>query len=69
MSTAARDPEQILGRDAEIELLDSLLDGIHQGGGSLVPYGEPEIGEPGCLPSRLGDVATNSPLLVLAEAP
>jgi predicted ATP-dependent serine protease len=35
----------LLGRDAEIELLDSLLDGNQGGGTALVLYGEPGIGK------------------------
>jgi hypothetical protein len=35
----------LLGRDAELELLASLLDGIQGGGGALVLYGEPGIGK------------------------
>ena len=45
MSIAASNPGLPLGRDAEIELLASLLDGIHEGGGALVLYGEPGIGK------------------------
>ncbi len=45
MSIAARNPGLLLDRDAEIELLASLLDGIHEGGGALVLYGEPGIGK------------------------
>ena len=37
--------DDLLGRDAEIELLASLLDGIQGGGGALVLYGEPGIGK------------------------
>src|SRR5258708_12257154 len=35
----------LLGRDAESELLAALLDGIQEGGGALVLYGEPGIGK------------------------
>ncbi len=45
MSIAASNPGPLLGRDAEIELLASLLDGIQDGGGALVLYGEPGIGK------------------------
>ncbi len=45
MSIAGSNPGPLLGRDAEIELLASLLDGIHGGGGALVLYGEPGIGK------------------------
>ena len=60
MSVAASNPGPLLGRDAEIELLTSLLDGIQGGGaglaacdggaglapsGALVLYGEPGIGK------------------------
>ncbi len=45
MSVAASNPGPLLGRDAEIELLASLLDGIRDGGGALVLYGEPGIGK------------------------
>ncbi len=38
-------PGPLLGRDAEIELLASLLDGIQGGGTALVLYGEPGIGK------------------------
>ena len=52
MPIAAGTPGPLLGRDAEIELVASLLDGIGTGGGSLVLYGEPGIGK-----SRLLSVA------------
>jgi hypothetical protein len=45
MSTAASNPGPLLGRNAEIELLASLLDGIQDGGSALVLYGEPGIGK------------------------
>jgi predicted ATPase len=54
MSIAASNPGPLLGRDAEIELLASLLDRIGDGGGAglaacgggaLVLYGEPGIGK------------------------
>jgi DNA-binding CsgD family transcriptional regulator/tetratricopeptide (TPR) repeat protein len=45
MSIAASNPVPLLGRDAEIELLASLLDGIADGGGALVLGGEPGIGK------------------------
>jgi AAA ATPase domain len=54
MSIAASNPGPLVGRDAEIELLTSLLDGIGGGGtglaaggggGALVLYGEPGIGK------------------------
>jgi DNA-binding CsgD family transcriptional regulator len=63
MSIAASNPGPLVGRDAEIELLASLLDGIQDGGGAglaacggaaglaacgggaLVLYGEPGIGK------------------------
>ncbi len=45
MSTAASNPGPLLGRDAEIELLAALLDGVQDGGGALVLYGEPGIGK------------------------
>ncbi|HEX9525162.1 MAG TPA: AAA family ATPase, partial [Reyranella sp.] len=45
MSIAASNPGPLLGRDAEIELLASLLDGVQDCGGSLVLYGEPGIGK------------------------
>jgi DNA-binding CsgD family transcriptional regulator len=45
MSIAASNPGPLLGRDAEIELLASLLDGIQGGGTALVLYGEPGIGK------------------------
>ena len=45
MSIAASNPGPLLGRNAEIELLASLLDGIQDGGGALVLYGEPGIGK------------------------
>src|SRR6516162_6388564 len=44
-STSASNRGPLLGRDAELELLASLLDGIHGGGGALVLYGEPGIGK------------------------
>ena len=45
MAIAASNPGPLLGRDAEIELLASLLDGIQGGGGALVLSGEPGIGK------------------------
>lgn len=45
MSTAEGNPVPLLGRDAEIELLASLLDGIQDAGGALVLTGEPGIGK------------------------
>jgi DNA-binding CsgD family transcriptional regulator len=46
MSVAAGHPGPLLGRDAEIELLASLLDGASGGGGgALVLHGEPGIGK------------------------
>lgn len=45
MSVAASNTGPLLGRDAEVELLASLLDGIQEGGGGLVLYGEPGIGK------------------------
>jgi predicted ATPase len=44
MSIAASNLGPLLGRDAEVELLASLLDRI-QGGGALVVHGEPGIGK------------------------
>jgi DNA-binding CsgD family transcriptional regulator len=44
MSIAATNPGPLVGRDAEIELLGSLLDGV-PGGGALVLFGEPGIGK------------------------
>jgi hypothetical protein len=42
MLAAARDDAgPLLGRDAELETLTSLLDGIERGGGALVLRGEP----------------------------
>jgi len=45
MPIAASNLGPLLGRDAEIELLASLLDGIQAGGGALVLHGEPGIGK------------------------
>ena len=45
MSIAAGNLGPLLGRDAEIELLASLLDGIQGGGAALVLSGEPGIGK------------------------
>ena len=46
MHAVARDDAgPLLGRDAETELLTSLLDGIETGGGALVLRGEPGIGK------------------------
>ena len=45
MSIAASNLGPLLGRDAEIERLTSLLDGIGDGGGALVLSGEPGIGK------------------------
>jgi hypothetical protein len=45
MSVAASSSGPMLGRDAEIELLASLLDGIERSGGALVLRGEPGIGK------------------------
>src|ERR1700733_13893067 len=55
MSIAGSNPAPLLGRDVEVELLASLLDGIREGGGALVLYGEPGIGK-----SRLLGVAAAS---------
>jgi len=44
MSIAAGNAGPLLGRDAEIGLLASLLDGIGDSGGALVLSGEPGIG-------------------------
>jgi len=52
MSIAASSPGPLLGRDAEIGLLVSLLDGIGTAGGALVLHGEPGIGK-----SRLLSIA------------
>ena len=52
MPIAASNHVPLLGRDAEIELLAALLDGVQDGGGALVLYGEPGIGK-----SRLLDAA------------
>ena len=52
MSIAASSPGLLLGRDAEIGLLVSLLDGIGTAGGALVLHGEPGIGK-----SRLLSIA------------
>src|SRR5215470_16525288 len=43
--TAGNNTGPLLGRDAEIELLASLLDGISAGGGAVVLSGEPGIGK------------------------
>jgi DNA-binding CsgD family transcriptional regulator len=53
MPIAASNPVPLLGRDAEIELLTALLDGVQDGGSSLVLHGEPGIGK-----SRLLEVTT-----------
>ena len=46
MLAAARDDAgPLIGRDAEIETLTSLLEGIESGGGALVLRGEPGIGK------------------------
>jgi len=45
MTVARSDQGPLLGRDAEIELLTSLLDRIESGGGALVLRGEPGIGK------------------------
>lgn len=45
MAVVASDLGPLLGRDAEIELLTSLLDGIESGGSALVLRGEPGIGK------------------------
>jgi len=45
MSIAAGNAGPLLGRDAEIGLLASLLDGIADSGGALVLSGEPGIGK------------------------
>jgi Cdc6-like AAA superfamily ATPase len=46
MLAAARDSaEPLLGRDAELETLRSLLDGIESGGGAHLLRGEPGIGK------------------------
>lgn len=45
MSIPDSNPAPLLGRDAEIDLLASLLDGIQAAGGALVLSGEPGIGK------------------------
>ncbi|MCW2506117.1 MAG: transcriptional regulator, LuxR family [Actinomycetia bacterium] len=45
MPIAVRNLGPLLGRDAEIEVLTSLLAGIPDGGGALVLHGEPGIGK------------------------
>ncbi len=45
MSVAASTAGPLLGREAEIGMLASLLDGVADGGGTLVLYGEPGIGK------------------------
>ncbi|MEU5943299.1 AAA family ATPase [Micromonospora sp. NPDC047548] len=45
MSIAVNNLGPLLGRDAETELLGSLLDGVRSSGGPLVLYGEPGIGK------------------------
>ncbi|MEV0810258.1 AAA family ATPase [Micromonospora sp. NPDC050200] len=45
MSITVNNLGPLLGRDAETELLGSLLDGIRSSGGPLVLYGEPGIGK------------------------
>src|SRR5687768_12842453 len=46
MLAATRDDAgPLLGRDAEMELLRSRLDGLERGGGALVLRGEPGIGK------------------------
>jgi DNA-binding CsgD family transcriptional regulator len=67
MSIAASNPGPLLGRDAEIELLASLLDGIEGGGGALVLYGEPGIGKSRLL-AVAADVARERGFTVLTAA-
>jgi DNA-binding CsgD family transcriptional regulator len=46
MLGAARDETRpLLGRDAELSALQTLIDGVHVGGGALVLRGEPGIGK------------------------
>ena len=45
MSAAASNLAPLLGREAEVELLTSLLGRIENGGGTLVLRGEPGIGK------------------------
>jgi DNA-binding CsgD family transcriptional regulator len=74
MLGGARDHAQpLLGRDAETELLGSLLDGIHSSGGALVLRGEPGIGKSRLLATAAAlaherDMATLSTTGVSSEA-
>jgi DNA-binding CsgD family transcriptional regulator len=65
MSTAASTPGPLLGREAEIQLLASLLDGVADGGGTLVLYGEPGIGKSRLLAAAAG-LARERGLVVLS---
>jgi DNA-binding CsgD family transcriptional regulator/tetratricopeptide (TPR) repeat protein len=63
----------LLGRDAETELLRSLLDGIESGGGALVLRGEPGIGKSRLLAeaealAREGNIAVLRTTGVQSEA-
>ena len=45
MSSVLRNGWPLLGRDAEIEPLVSLVEGVRAGGDALVLHGEPGIGK------------------------
>jgi DNA-binding CsgD family transcriptional regulator/tetratricopeptide (TPR) repeat protein len=65
MPIATSNPGPLLGRDAEIELLASLLDGIDTAGGALVLYGEPGIGKSRLL-SMAAELARERGVTVLS---
>src|SRR5215469_11950682 len=65
MPIAAGSPSPLLGREAEIELLVALLDGVDAGGGALVLYGEPGIGKSRLL-ARAAELARERGWLVLS---
>jgi len=54
MSTAESNPVPLVGRDAETQLLASLLDGIQESGAALVLSGEPGIGKSRLLAAAAG---------------
>jgi DNA-binding CsgD family transcriptional regulator len=67
MSVAASNPGPLVGREAEVERLASLLDGIGDGGGALVLYGEPGIGKSRLLAVAAG-LARDRGFTVLSAA-
>jgi DNA-binding CsgD family transcriptional regulator len=61
------DAGPLLGRDAEVELLTSLLDGIHDSGSTLVLRGDPGIGKSRLL-EEAARLARDRDIVVLSTA-